>query len=235
MTQDNPSARQNSSGLIVRNLVKGFGSPPVRILHGLSLTLESGEYVSITGRSGSGKSTLLYCVSALDTLDSGEVTIDGVDLHNMTPTEADSFRNRSLGFVFQFHYLLPELTALENITLPARRNNRHEELKGAAVKLMERFDISHCRDKTPGKMSGGEQQRVAIARALLMKPSWLFADEPTGDLDSISGNKVMDIFDEINREDGTSILMVTHDEEYAARAGRRINLVDGRIESDSGI
>jgi putative ABC transport system ATP-binding protein/lipoprotein-releasing system ATP-binding protein len=111
----------------------------------------------------------------------------------------------------------------------------HEELKEAAVKLMERFDISYCRDKTPGKMSGGEQQRVAIARALLMKPRWLFADEPTGDLDSISGNKVMDIFEEINREDGTSILMVTHDEEYAARAGRRINLVDGRIESDSGI
>lgn len=215
----------------VRSLVKSFGDPPLEILKSINLIVEPGEFLAVTGRSGSGKSTLLYMMSGLDIPTSGSVLIDGIEIRSLPDYEFDIFRNQRLGFVFQFHYLLPELTALENVLMPARKTRQHTSRHKKALDLLERFSASHCRDKVPGQMSGGEQQRVAIARSLIMDPDFLFADEPTGNLDSVNGEEVMKIFDETNRE-GTTILMVTHEPDYAVRAGRVIHMKDGAIDSD---
>lgn len=219
-------------GLQAEKLVKSFGDPPMPVLKGLSFGIEDGEFVAITGRSGSGKSTLLYSLSTLDPITSGTLLLEGKDRSSFSVKELHRFRNLNMGFVFQFHYLLPELNCEENILFPARKTGRHEDLREEAVKLMEDFQIGHIRKMLPGRISGGERQRVALARALVMKPKYLFADEPTGNLDSVSGATVMDIFERINQERGTTILMVTHDMGYAARAHRRIGLKDGEIESD---
>jgi putative ABC transport system ATP-binding protein/lipoprotein-releasing system ATP-binding protein len=213
-------------------IVKSFGDPPLTILKNLTFSVDRGEFVAITGRSGSGKSTLLYVVSGLDGLSSGEVRITGRDIHHLDSDELHTFRNRRMGFVFQFHYLLPELTAFENILMPARKFREEKTRAEYALNLMEQFDVMHCRDKVPAKMSGGEMQRTAVARALVMEPEILFADEPTGNLDTENGEKVMAIFERTNRELGTTILMVTHEEEFARRGSRQIHLTDGKIESD---
>jgi lipoprotein-releasing system ATP-binding protein len=219
-------------GFEARNLVKSFGRPPVPVLKGLSFRIADGEFVAVTGRSGSGKSTLLYTLSTLDPATSGAVLLDGRDTGSLSQKDLHRFRNQRMGFVFQFHYLLPELVCEENVLFPARKTGRQEELRGHAVQLMEDFEISHIRRKLPGQISGGERQRVAIARALVMKPKYLFADEPTGNLDSVSGEKVISLFERVNRERGTTVIMVTHEPDYAARAGRRIGLKDGEIEFD---
>ena len=216
-----------------KEIVKSFGDPPLVVLKSISLSIEQGEFVGITGRSGSGKSTLLYVTSGLDELTSGEVLLSGKNIHEFDSRELHLFRNRKMGFVFQFHYLLPELTALENILIPARKFNEDKKRTEYALSLMEEFDVIHCKDKTPSKMSGGEMQRTAIARSLIMDPELLFADEPTGNLDSENGIKVMDILKEINRRIGTTILMVTHESDFAAMAKRQIHLTDGRIDKDS--
>ncbi|HVZ81346.1 MAG TPA: ABC transporter ATP-binding protein [bacterium] len=219
-------------GLSGKKMVKSFGQPPTVVLKGLDLEIHDGEYVAITGRSGSGKSTLLYSLSTLDPLTSGTLVLDGRQVAGLTRKELYAFRNQNMGFVFQFHYLLPELTCEENVVFPARKTGRHEELRAYGVQLMEEFEIGHVRKKLSGQISGGERQRVAIARALVMKPKYLFADEPTGNLDSVSGEKVISIFERINRELGATILMVTHEPDYAARAARQIGLKDGEIEFD---
>ncbi|HVM31522.1 MAG TPA: ABC transporter ATP-binding protein [bacterium] len=219
-------------GLKAQALVKSFGEPPTVVLKGLSFEVKDGEFVAITGRSGSGKSTLLYSLSLLDRLTSGHLLLDGRDTTTLSAKEKHRFLNLKLGFVFQFHYLLPELTCEENVLFPARKTNRHEALRKRAVHLMEQFEIGHIRGKLPGQISGGERQRAAIARALIMEPQYLFADEPTGNLDSVSGEKVMRIFEETNRRAKTTIIMVTHDLGYANRAKRRIGLKDGAIEFD---
>lgn len=215
-----------------RSIVKSFGEPPLEVLRALSFTADAGEYISVTGRSGSGKSTLLYVVSGLDDPTRGEVFISGKNIHAIHDREIHYFRNRKLGFVFQFHYLLPELTSLENILMPARKFKLMEDRRPRAFELLEWFEIDHCTNKLPSQMSGGEQQRVSIARALLMEPDLLFADEPTGNLDSVNGEKVMKILEEINRVHRTTILLVTHEQDYALRAQRQIHLVDGQIEYD---
>lgn len=216
-----------------RDIVKSFGDPPLVVLKSISLTVEKGEFVGITGRSGSGKSTLLYVTSGLDELTSGEVLLSGKNIHEFKSRELHLFRNRKMGFVFQFHYLLPELTALENILIPARKFKEEKKRREYALSLMEEFDVIHCKDKVPSKMSGGEMQRTAIARALIMDPELLFADEPTGNLDSENGTKVMDILSEVNRRIGTTILMVTHEPDFAAMAKRQIHLSDGKIDRDT--
>lgn len=216
------------------DIVKSFGEPPLVVLKSISLSIEKGEFAGITGRSGSGKSTLLYVTSGLDDLTSGEVFLSGKNIHEFDSSELHLYRNRKMGFVFQFHYLLPELTALENILIPARKFKEEKKRTGYALKLMEEFDVIHCRDKTPSKMSGGEMQRTAIARALIMDPELLFADEPTGNLDSENGIKVMNILRDVNKQLGTTILMVTHETDFAAMAKRQIHLTDGRIDRDSG-
>lgn len=210
-------------------LVKEFGDPPQRILHSLNFRVEDGEFLSISGRSGSGKSTLLYIISSLDLPSSGNVRIDGRDLQSMSSIDMHAFRNREVGFIFQFHYLLPELNALENVLLPARNLGLMEEKRDEAVNLFQRLGIKAHMHKFPGQLSGGEQQRVAIARALVLRPRYIFADEPTGNLDTANAKIVMEMLKEVNREQKTTVCLVTHDPGYAGMAQREIYLVDGRI------
>ena len=216
----------------VKNIIKEFGEPPQRIIHGIDLMINDGEFVSISGRSGSGKSTLLYLISTLDNPTSGSVEIDGKDVTQMNIREIHEFRNKHVGFIFQFHYLLEELTALENVLLPARNLNLHNEKQERALELLDRFGILNKANKLPGQMSGGEQQRVAIARAIIMKPKYLFADEPTGNLDSKNGETVMNILKELNEKSNMTLALVTHENEYAKMARREIYLVDGKIKKD---
>ncbi len=212
-----------------QNVIKEFGHPTQRVLHGLSFSIADGEFVSISGRSGSGKSTLLYLISTLDAPSSGQVLIDGTDVAMMKTEALHKFRNLHVGFVFQFHYLLPELTTLENILLPARNLGRTQERTPYALKLMEEMGIGAHARKLPGEMSGGEQQRVAIARALIMEPRYVFADEPTGNLDTTNAGIVMSMLKRANSEKKTTLCLVTHDPQFSAMAGRQIHLVDGRI------
>ncbi|MBP8083313.1 MAG: ABC transporter ATP-binding protein [Spirochaetes bacterium] len=215
-----------------KDMVKSFGHPPVTILKSLNFSVDEGEFLSVTGRSGSGKSTLLYTVSGLDPLTSGSVFVLGEEVHRMPSRETHEFRNQKIGFVFQFHYLLPELTAFENILMPARKIKMEKQKASYAVELMHEFEIEKCKDKTPAQMSGGELQRTSIARSLIMEPRILFADEPTGNLDSENGERVMHIFEKINKNLSTTIIMVTHESDFAKRARRTIHLTDGVIESD---
>lgn len=215
--------------IVMESIIKSFGSPPVQILNGISGKIETSEMVAITGRSGSGKSTLLYIISTLDKTTAGKVEIDGVSLSEMSQKELHRFRNEKMGFVFQFHHLLSELTALENILMPAIKSGASTAKKDFALELLNEFGILNKADSLPSQLSGGEQQRVAIARALVMKPEYLFADEPTGNLDSQNGQLVMNLFRKINGERGTTIIYVTHDLEFSKLSTRQINLVDGRI------
>lgn len=214
-----------------KKIIKEFGEPPQRILHDLSFNINDGEFVSISGRSGSGKSTLLYIISSLDSPSSGNVIIDKQDINKLTSDDVHSFRNMKVGFIFQFHYLLPELTALENVLLPARNQNLIEEKRAYAMELLEELGVKAQAEKLPSQLSGGEQQRVAIARALLLKPKYIFADEPTGNLDTKNARIVMDMLKEVNRREGSTICLVTHDPGFAAMADREIYLIDGRMAS----
>jgi putative ABC transport system ATP-binding protein/lipoprotein-releasing system ATP-binding protein len=213
----------------LNNVHQTLGDPPNHILKNISLKIEEGEFVALTGRSGSGKSTLLYVMSSLDKASQGEVLIDQHNLLTMSKEFLHRFRNEHMGFVFQFHYLLPELSSLENILMPARKFHREQSLRPKALELLEAFGLSQQAHRLPRHLSGGEQQRVAIARSLIMTPKYLFADEPTGNLDSQNGQVVMDIFHKINKTEGTTIIFVTHDPGFAAMAHRQIILVDGHI------
>jgi putative ABC transport system ATP-binding protein/lipoprotein-releasing system ATP-binding protein len=216
-------------GIIASGIGKKIGNPEVRILSDISLDIRSGEFVALTGRSGSGKSTLLYILSTLDFASEGTVEIDGGNVALMSAQETSVLRNEKIGFVFQFHYLLAELTALENVLMPARKTGKTEELTAYARELLASFGLEGKEGRLPRQLSGGEQQRLAIARALLMKPRYLFADEPTGSLDSINSEIVMKIIRDSNQKYGTTVIMVTHDLGFARWADRRIHLVDGRI------
>ncbi len=215
--------------IVLEQVKKSFGKPPTDIIKGVSLEIEAGEFVSLTGKSGSGKSTLLYLISSLDDPSQGKVKIDGKDLVLLSQAELHSFRNKHMGFVFQFHYLLPEFTALENVLMPALKAGQLAEKKADAIRILERFDLGDKLNHIPSQLSGGQMQRVSIARALVMNPRYLFADEPTGSLDSANAKIVMDIFRDINRTEGTTVIMVTHDPDFAKSAKRQIKLVDGQI------
>ena len=215
--------------IVARNIAKSLGTPPNPILSDISLEIKDGEFVALTGRSGSGKSTLLYLLSSLDAPTSGTLEFSGRNLALLTPVELNQFRNEKVGFVFQFHYLISELSALENLLLPARKAGREREFEDDAKALLCEFGLENKFDRLPRQLSGGEQQRVAIARALVMKPAYLFADEPTGALDSVNGDIVMKIIREANETKGTTVIMVTHDPDFAATAKRQIHLADGRI------
>ncbi|HSV97252.1 MAG TPA: ABC transporter ATP-binding protein [Spirochaetota bacterium] len=215
-----------------KRLVKNFGDPPTEVLRSVSFSVKEGEFVAITGRSGSGKSTLLYVMSGLDNPTAGEARIFGENIHGLEKNRLHRFRNLRMGFVFQFHYLIPELTALDNILMPARKYGKEKEKRSRALDFLSQFELGHCTNKYPSQMSGGEQQRVAVARALLMEPDILFADEPTGNLDSVNGEKVLRIFEKINREHRATIMLVTHENDFAARAAREIHLMDGKIVYD---
>lgn len=215
--------------LIAKQIYKIIGVPPQKILQDISLEIKDGEFVSLTGRSGSGKSTLLYILSTLDTPTSGTIEISGHDIGKMSSQDLYRFRNEKMGFVFQFHYLIAELTALENVLMPALKSKRKEERLKYAEFLLEEFGLKDKMHRFPRQLSGGEQQRVAIARALVMEPQFLFADEPTGSLDTVSGERVMNIIQEANIKNKATVIMVTHDPDFANQAQRQIRLTDGKI------
>ena len=211
---------------------KSLGSPSVHILHDISLEIQDGEFVSVTGKSGSGKSTLLYLLSTLDLPTSGKVEIGGHDIGQMRVKEIHRFRNQNIGFVFQFHYLLPELTAIENVLMPAMKYGVQEQKRETAISLLKEFELGEKLDRLPGQLSGGEQQRVAIARAMVMGPKYLFADEPTGNLDSKNGNVVMNLLKQASTERRTTVVYVTHDRSFSELADRQIALIDGRLVTE---
>jgi ABC-type lipoprotein export system ATPase subunit len=217
--------------IVARNVCKTFGEPPTRVLQDVNLEVADGEFLALTGRSGSGKSTLLYILSSLDLPTSGSVEVSGVDIAKMKELELHRFRNEQVGFVFQFHYLLAELTALENVLMPTRKLEQWEKRRPYAEFLLESFGLKDKMPNYPRQLSGGELQRVAIARSLVMEPRYLFADEPTGALDSANGDLVMNLIHEVNRNRKTTVVMVTHDPDFAKQAGRQVKLVDGQIAS----
>lgn len=211
------------------NLIKTFPNMKEPVLKGINLEINLGEFISLVGRSGSGKSTLLYIISTLDSCSSGEVLYDKVNVSQIPKEKIYQLRNKNIGFVFQFHYLIQELTAIENVLLPARKAGELEQRKILALELFKEMGLTGLEQRYPSELSGGEQQRVAIARALIMEPTYLFADEPTGNLDSANGLLIIELFKKINQEKGTTIIYVTHDKEFAGKAHRQITLVDGLI------
>jgi lipoprotein-releasing system ATP-binding protein len=206
----------------------------VSVLRGLDVSVERGEMVAIVGASGVGKSTLLHVLGGLDSIDSGEVRIDGIRLADLSDTELVKFRNRHVGFVFQFHHLLPEFSALENAEMPMRiaRMPASERLP-RATGLLERVGLRERLGHRPGTMSGGEQQRVAIARALVMQPDVLLADEPTGDLDEHTAGTLHGLLAEMHRERGLTSLIATHNPRLAAACHRVFRLEDGRLKEET--
>lgn len=215
----------------VKNLVKTYknGSVETRVLKGIDFVVEKGEWVSIMGRSGAGKSTFMYQVSLLDDPTSGEIYIDGHEVHALSEEEKMQFRLRKFGYVFQDYALLPELTALENVVLPLLMEEYdEEEAKKLAAASLAEVGLENRLNNLPSQMSGGEQQRVSIARAIAEKPEILFADEPTANLDRESSLTVMDVFKRLHKERQT-IIMVTHEEEYGNMADRIVRIDDGRI------
>lgn len=219
--------------IVARKLSKSIGAPSVQILFEISLEIKKGEFVALTGKSGSGKSTLLYLLSSLDLPTEGTVSIGGFDTSQMEAEQIHELRNRKIGFVFQFHYLISELTALENVLMPARKFDLDRKQKDYAESLLDQFGLKDKLNRLPRQLSGGEQQRVAIARSLILEPEYLFADEPTGSLDSANSETVMSIIRRENSEKGTTVVMVTHDPDFAMQAGRQIRLVDGHIADEA--
>lgn len=221
------------NGIKAEHLGISFGKPPTHVLTDINLQIDEGEFVSLTGRSGAGKSTLLYVLSSLDTATEGAVFIEGKNISTLTSKELHWFRNTQLGFVFQFHYLLAELTVVQNVLVPALKLHQEKDRRERAEHLISAFGLSEKMHRYPRQLSGGEMQRVAIARALIMQPKYLFADEPTGALDTVNADLVLEILKDCNTNEGTTIIMVTHDPDYAKMAKRQIQLADGRIIKDA--
>ncbi len=221
--------------LRVEEVVKQFGERVVtEVLHGVELTLRRGEFATLIGPSGSGKSTLLNLIGLLDRPTRGRIVIDGTDTRGLDDAALTGFRGRTLGFVFQFHHLLPAFTALENVMLPAyaREGRPSPAMRARARELLGAVGLADKVDARTSEMSGGQQQRVAIARALAHDPALVLADEPTGNLDTASADEVFELLRRFNRERGTSFLIVTHDPRIAARSDRVIEMVDGRVVRD---
>ena len=209
-----------------KGIEKSFGS--LKVLKGLDFSVEKSEVVSIMGASGAGKSTLLQILGTLSTPDSGSLVIDGTDILTLDSKALAEFRNRRLGFVFQFHHLLPEFTALENVMIPAFIAGRsRKDAEAAAVGLLTDMGLAERLDHKPSQLSGGEQQRVAIARALINNPAVLFADEPSGNLDTKTKEEIHNLFFSLREKYGQTIVIVTHDPELAAMCDRSLYMVDG--------
>jgi putative ABC transport system ATP-binding protein len=211
-------------------VVKHYEGGRVRAVDGLDLTIDAGEFVAICGPSGCGKTTLLNLLAAVDRADSGSLSVHGRALTEMSETEIDTFRRVTVGLVFQLHNLLPDLSAWENVQVPmlGAGISRNERLKRASD-LLGRVDLLDRKDVLPTALSGGERQRVAIARALANRPSILLADEPTGALDSRNGQRLLDLLDDLQEENNTTLVVVTHERSIASRAGRILNMLDGRM------
>ena len=208
------------------------GSRTVDILKGIDLSIPSGQFVAIVGASGSGKSTLLGLLAGLDTPSQGEIFLDGTPIHNLEEAALSAVRGQKLGFVFQSYQLIPTLTALENVLLPFELNKPGDGIPKARL-LLEQVGLAERSDHYPVQLSGGEQQRVALARAFIVDPPIVMADEPTGNLDSINGQKVLELLLSRNRDAGTTLVLVTHDPQVAALAHRTIVIKDGMVVEDT--
>ncbi|HNU92745.1 MAG TPA: ABC transporter ATP-binding protein [Spirochaetota bacterium] len=210
--------------------VYGTGRNALRVLKGVSLSIGEGEIVSIMGPSGAGKSTLLNVMGCLDGFQSGSLSVLGRELSGLSVEDLSMFRNRHIGFVFQLHNLLPDFTALENVMMPMLiRRDRRQAARAAAISVIERFGMEDRLDHRPGELSGGECQRIAVARAIVGRPDIILADEPTGSLDSENSRVLMNTLFELGRENGATIVVVTHDAGIASITGRTITIVDGSI------
>ncbi len=220
----------------VREMTKEFsqGSRSLRVLEDIDLDLLRGEMVAIIGQSGAGKSTLLHCLGTLDLPTYGEILFDDVDIVSLSPPQLARFRNESIGFVFQFHHLLPEFTAVENVMMPAMIGRTPQrEAREYAESMLEAVGMAHRLRHRPGELSGGEQQRVAIARALVRRPKLLLADEPTGNLDTNTSAEVHDLMFRLNEEHGITMLVVTHNLDLAHSFPRVIRMADGHLIGDT--
>ena len=219
----------------VKNVYKIYnpGENEVRALDGLSVTIDHGEFVAIVGHSGSGKSTFMNMLGCLDTPTSGDYYLDGVNVAGMTDDELSDIRNKQIGFIFQGFNLIPSLTAQENVELPlVYRGMPAEQRRQLAEEALTRVGMEHRMNHRPSELSGGQQQRVAIARAIAARPPIIMADEPTGNLDTRSGEEVMKILHELN-EEGRTIVLITHDNDIARQATRAIRIIDGKVVSDT--
>lgn len=240
--QQSPQLHRAAASVVMRatGLMKSYrkGKVEIPVLNGVDFEVREGEFQAIVGTSGSGKSTLLHLLATLDQPDDGEIFFEGNRIDNLPAKSRDILRNRYIGIVFQFYHLLPELSALENVLMPlmirygftkymlGRRKNRQR-----AQELLDKVGLSHRLKHRPRELSGGEMQRVAIARALIADPQLLLADEPTGNLDRQAGDEIMEILRDLNREQGLTVVMVTHDETIAEQADRTIHLVEGRVQT----
>ncbi|KAF2957829.1 macrolide ABC transporter ATP-binding protein [Thermotoga sp. Ku-13t] len=218
--------------IVVKNLWKiyGKGEKKVEALRGVDFQIEQGEFVAILGPSGSGKTTLLNCLSGIDSPTEGEIFFDGVEFHRLSEEEKTKFRAQNMGFVFQFFNLIPVLTVLENVELPLRiLGQKGKSVTERALEMIKKVGLSGKEDKFPSQLSGGEQQRVAIARALVHNPKIVWADEPTGNLDSETGAAIIELLETIRLENRTTLVVVTHDEKIAQKADRIFLFRDGKI------
>ena len=231
-------AHGRGAHIVVERLAKSYdhGGRALPILWDVDLTLQPGEMVAVVGASGIGKSTFLQILGTLDLPSEGSIKFDGEELTRMSPSRLAEFRNRRIGFVFQFHHLLPDFTALENVMMPALiQRMSTEQARRKARDILGRVGLAHRLTHRPGELSGGEQQRVALARAMVLEPSLLLADEPTGNLDRSTGEAIHQLFLELNRERGSTLLVVTHNPDLAALMPRRLRMVDGgRLMEEHG-
>jgi len=221
--------------VLVEALFKSFQhmGRTLEVLRGIDLNIYPGEILAIVGPSGAGKSTLLHCIGTLDLPTSGRIRLAGEELTTMSSSRLAAVRNREVGFVFQFHHLLPEFNALENVLLPGLiRGKSRKEMEARARALLGEVGLSERATHRPGELSGGEQQRVAIARALALDPKLVLADEPTGNLDSATSDAIHDLFFQINREHGTTIVVVTHNPSFAMSMPRVVHMMDGHVVKD---
>lgn len=211
-----------------KNIYKRYGA--VEVLKGVDIAIQQGEIVSIVGPSGSGKSTLLHILGTLDKADKGTVSMNNTAIDDLSGKKLAAFRNKHIGFVFQFHHLLPEFSAIENVSIPGWLAGRKKaEVKTEAVRLLTMLGLSHRVENKPNQLSGGEQQRVAVARALINKPDIIFADEPTGNLDSANAKELHQLFFDLRKEFNQTFLIVTHNEELAQLSDRVLHMKDGII------
>lgn len=233
LTGETASPQRPGPLVIAHDVGKTYwiGKRPLEVLRNVEFQVARGEFLVLRGASGAGKSTLLHCLGGLDTPTSGEIQVDGKDLATLAALELSRFRNRKIGFVFQAYHLLPELDALENVCLPARMGRVEAgQAEARARELLRRVGLGERMDHRPNELSGGEQQRVAIARALINEPDLILADEPTGNLDSHTGEEIIELLCALRAERQTTLIVATHGAQVAERAPRVIELVDGRVK-----